>query len=53
MLEKLLFGEAKEDLLADFILQQDNAPVHVARYTKEYLREAEIPVLSGLQCHPT
>lgn len=45
MLEKLLFGEAKGDLPADFIFQQDNAPPHVAVHTKEYLKGAEIPTL--------
>ena len=45
MLDELLFGEAKEDLPANFIFQHDNATPHAAHLTKKYLEEEEIPIL--------
>ena len=45
MLEEIIFHEANQILPADFIFQQDNAPVHVAGSSINFFKEREIPLL--------
>ena len=45
MLEDEIFGQDLTNLPEDFIFQQDNAPVHIARSSKDYFQRKEIPLL--------
>lgn len=45
MLEDEVFGKDLTNLPEDFIFQQDNAPVHVARSSKAYFQRRQIPLL--------
>ena len=45
MLQNDFFGVVKEELPSNFLFQQDNAPPHVSRVTKEYLEKEKIPVM--------
>ena len=45
MLEKVLLEDVKEDLPVDWIFQQDNAPAHNARATRQYLEDEGIHTL--------
>ena len=46
MLEEEIFGLDLENLPENFIFQQDNTPVHVARSSMDYFKRKEIPLLS-------
>ena len=45
MLENDFFKNVKDILPDGFIFQQDNAPPHSAKATKEYLEDKKIPLL--------
>lgn len=45
MLEEVLLNDANEDLPVEWIFQQDNAPVHTARNSKQFFEDREIRVL--------
>lgn len=45
MLDDEIFGQDLTNLPEDFIFQQDNAPVHVARSSKAYFERRQIPLL--------
>ena len=45
MLEDEVFGKDLTHLPEDFIFQQDNAPIHVARSSKAYFQKKQIPLL--------
>ena len=46
MLEDEIFGVDLTNLPEDFVFQQDNAPVHVARSSIDYFKRKEIPLLT-------
>ena len=45
MLETVVFHPENTDLPEKFVFQQDNAPAHKARVTKDFLESRRIPVL--------
>ena len=45
MLEEVIFNENNQNLPANFIFQQDNAPVHVAGSSKDFFKNHQIPLL--------
>lgn len=45
MLEEEIFGQDLTNLPEDFIFQQDNAPVHVARSSMDYFERKQIQLL--------
>ena len=52
MLENDFFKNVKDILPDGFIFQQDNAPPHSAKATKEYLEDKKIPLLEWPPCSP-
>jgi len=45
LLESELIPFSEEFHSEDFVFQQDNAPIHVARYTKMFLESKKIPLM--------
>ena len=45
MLEDIIFHKNNHNLPADFVFQQDNAPVHVAGSSKDFFKNRKIPLL--------
>lgn len=52
LLEIALVNHAEDLMDPDFIFQQDNASIHTARQTKEFLQSRNIPVLDWPACSP-
>lgn len=52
ILEISLIEHAEQSLGPNFIFQHDNAPIHTARHTKEWLRVRNFEVLDWPACSP-